>query len=199
MHHDLQDLTLSWKMARQRSLPQTPSIEKILPVAQARKRNSLYFHYGNIIILLALVGLLCIFFYYFFPFREILSKTGVALMIGSLVIRIVIEIFSSVKSYRIHLNDDVWNVTGQTLDFYLFRKKIHGPVTVFLVALYTMGFYFLTPEFSKYLPLWLMILIDTSYVVGAIIIITQIRKGIKNELRQLIAINDLREKISHED
>lgn len=198
MHHDLQDLTLSWKMARQKALPLVPSVEKILPVAQARKRNSLYFHFGNIIILTALVVILCLCFYYFFPFREILSKTGVALMIGSLVIRIIIEIFSSIKSWQIHLNDDVWNVTGQTLNFYLFRKKIHGPVTFILVGLYTIGFYFLTPEFSKYLPLWLMIMIDTSYVVGAAILITQIRKGIKKEMKQLIAINDLREKITLE-
>ena len=196
MQPDFNDLTLSWKAAKENLNTEMIPVDKILPLAQKRKRSSLFFHFTNIGILSVLVVVLVLCFQYLFPFRDPLSKTGEGMMIGSLIARIIVEVFSTIKSFRIHLSDDVWNVSGQTLDFYLFRKKIHGPVTILLVAIYSLGFYFLTPEFSKYLPLPLMILIDLSYVVGAIILITQIRKGIKKELNQLISINDLREKIN---
>jgi hypothetical protein len=69
---------------------------------------------------------------------------------------------------------------------------IHGPVTISILLLYTIGFYMLTPEFSRYFSLPVMILIDVSYIAGAAIVGIAIRHGIAKEMTILNAIKQQR-------
>ena len=82
-----------------------------------------------------------------------------------------------------------------SINYYKFRTRVNGLVTIVILVLYTIGFYLLTPEFSLYFSTSILILIDLSYVLGAVIFTWFIRKTIKKEMRILNEIlrikNDL--------
>ncbi|WP_299437571.1 hypothetical protein [uncultured Aquimarina sp.] len=160
-----------------------------------KKSWSTRFHYGNILVLsIVLIGII-VFFHFVAPVRAILSRVGVGLMIGGLFLRIVIEIISVSKAKKINMVDDALQTTNDTITFYNFRKTIHGPVTLGIISLYTIGFYMITPEFSLYFETWQMVLIDVSYIIGAIIPFIAIRKNIKKEIRILLEIIELKKKM----
>lgn len=193
----MDDLTNRWKQAKESVGLSSNTPEQLILKAKDKKRSTLYFHYGNIIVLSLLVIALSLFFYYVAPFQELLSRIGVSLMIGGILIRIVIELFSSSKFKRIQLVNDTSTTTRHTMDFYNLRKQIHGPVTLLIVALYTIGFWFLTPEFSMYIPFEWMIAMHISYVLGAIFLVWQIRKGIQKEMKNLSELVALKREIEN--
>ncbi|MEO9209891.1 MAG: hypothetical protein ABI208_02265 [Ginsengibacter sp.] len=68
------------------------------------------------------------------------------------------------------------------MSYFRFRKIMNGPVTVSIVILYSIGFYLLTPEFSLYFSTSMMVLIDLSYIIAAVIFISSIMKAVKKEM-----------------
>jgi len=88
-------------------------------------------------------------------------------MMAVLMIRILVELGSCIRFSRLDLTASAQAASTAFFRFYRFRPVIHGWFTIALVALYTTGFYMLTPEFSLYFSLPMMILIDASYLVGA--------------------------------
>jgi hypothetical protein len=194
----MDELTNKWKKAKGAAALLPQPVEQLIAAAREKKKSNLYFHYGNIIILsITLVGI-SLFFYYVAPFRELLSRAGVVLMVGGLIIRIVIEIFSVLKSQKIQMLHDASRTTNDTLAFYRFRKTIHGPVTITIVGLYCLGFVMLGPEFSRYIALEWMILMYSSFVLGALLLIWQIRKGIQKEMRILLELAELKKEMHRE-
>jgi hypothetical protein len=190
MDIEIMELRQQWIKARP-ALPKPVPSSVLLQKAKARKRSSILFQYSNIAILLGVMVLLYLYFCQWFPFRGTLGKTGVGLMIGSLALRILIEAGSTFRSRRILLDGQLSENTKAAVQYYQFRKNIHGTVTYIIVALYTLGFYMLMPEFSKHAPLWLTIITALSYPCGAVIIIYQIRKGIRKEMDQLNELIEL--------
>ncbi len=80
-------------------------------------------------------------------------------MLGGFSVLILIEVISIVKSRAIQLSKASSEVTKDALSFYVFRKRIHGPITIAIVMAYVIGFYLLTPEFSTYITFtWLVIM-----------------------------------------
>jgi hypothetical protein len=196
MNMELDYLKKKWQRARmvvqQKPLP----VESVIKLAEQKRKNNLYFHYGNIAVLSGVLIMIWLCFHFLFPFRETLSKTGTGLMMGGLALRILIEIFSTTRSRKIDLSETALKTTASTLEFYRFRKKIHGPVTYIIVALYTLGFYMLTPEFAKYIDTVWMAVIDCSYIPGAIILVHNIGKGIKKEMEELRSIIALQKEMN---
>ncbi len=195
MNNEFEELQRKWQKNKQNIKKNPEAIDKMLITIAAKKKSNIRFHYGNISILFIIVLGVASFFYYVAPVKEIASRIGVFLMIGSLFLRILIEYLSILKSKKIDVVDNVLKTTNNTLDFYTFRKKIHGPVTLTIIALYTIGFYLITPEFSIYFSTWQMILIDGSYIIGAIIPFLIVRKSIQKEMHTLLEIIDLKNKI----
>ena len=194
MNNEFEELQNKWDDAKGKQV--TPiGKDKVLAKINAKENENSYFYYGTLIILLITLIVISLFFYHVAPVQESLSRVGVGLMIGSLSIRIVIEIFSIVKAKRINLLDNSLTMTDDTIAFYGFRKIIHNSVTLPIVTLYTTGFYMITPEFSLYFSLWKLLLIDVSYIVIAILLIIHIRKGIKKEMKSLLDILHLRKEI----
>lgn len=191
----MDELSKRWQKEKQHIHVQPSSVDEIIAIAQKKKKSTRYFHYGNIIILSITLVMISLFFYYVAPFKETLSRFGVLLMVGGLFVRIIIEIFSVFKFKKIRLTDDALQTTEDYVDFYEFRKKIHGPVTITIVALYCIGFYFLSPEFSLYIPMLWMVLMHVSFVLGAAFLIWQIRKGIVKEMEDLSELTKLRQDI----
>ena len=185
------ELTQLWRAAKQ-AVPAPPdNSQALLRRAKASQRHTRYFQLGNIAILVATVAGLLAFFYYVAPMQEIISRIGIGLMVGGLLARIGIELYSVRRSTRIDLTGDARHATDDALRYYAFRKNVHGPVTMITVALYTLGFALLNPEFSRYFPWYAMVAMDVFYLVGAVFLVGQIRKGIRKEmqaLRDLIAV-----------
>ncbi|WP_420316379.1 hypothetical protein [Ekhidna sp.] len=196
MDEELKKLQNQWKDAKSSIKSADIEISDIIEKAKKNKKNVLYAHYGNMLILTMALIMITTFFYYVTPFQQLISKIGVVLMIGGLTLRILIEWISSIRSKQIDLTEHAIRSVDNSLKFYQFRKRIHGPVTVTIVGLYTLGFYMLTPEFSKYIDLQWMIIMDVGYVIGAIILITQIRKGIKKEMVELAEIVQMRKELT---
>ncbi len=192
----MDELSNQWKKARTQL--QTPPTDgnQLVKRARRRKRSSQYFQLGNIVILtITLIGI-GLFFYWVAPVREALSRIGVACMLGGLLLRIGIEVWSIVKSTKIHLGASTVRVTREAVRYYSFRRQIHGPLTLTIVGMYVLGFYLLTPEFSLYIPFKWMLLIHASFPIQAGFLFVQIRKGIKEEMQSLAELieieNDLR-------
>ena len=186
MNNNLDSLKNMWQeAAKVRETETTVGSETIIAQAQKKKHNTLKMHIGNILVLTLTLAGISAFFMYVARFNELISHIGVGLMTGGLAVRILIEFFSIYRSTKIDVTETAFNTNKALLNFHQFRKTIHGPVTLTILVLYTIGFYLLTPEFSLYFSAPLMILIDLSYIVAAVIFTWQIRNAIKKEMNYL--------------
>jgi hypothetical protein len=185
MSNEFDDIKNQWKEAR-KNIPGKPKDTlQIISQAESQKKRALYHQYGNIAVLTAVLIMVILFFYYLFPFQELLSRFGIAFMIGGLAFRIAVEIYSTLKSRQINFSEAAVRASANTLEYYNFRKQVNGTITITLVAVYVIGVSFLTPEFLKYIRLQWMILYDSMFVIAGVILIWQIRKGIKREMKNL--------------
>ena len=187
----MDELFKQWNEGKATMKPSSHA-DEIIQLAKRKKKSILDFHYGNIVVLSITFIVIGLFFFYVTPFRDTLSRIGVGLMLGGLLLRIIIEVFSIMKSKKVQLTNDSSSATDDAISFYAFRKKIHGPVTITIVGLYMLGFFFLSPEFSRYIAMKWMIIMDGSFVIGAFILIWVIRKGIKDEMRNLEELIEVR-------
>jgi hypothetical protein len=198
MDNEFKNLQQKWQTQKTELEDSSSNFEQIVSTIERKRKNGLSFHYGNIIILsITLIGLF-LFFYFVAPVEELLSRIGVGFMMIGILLRIVIEVFSSMKSKRINKLDTALKTTELTLDFYKFRKKIHGAITHIIFVLYLVGFYMISPEFSNYFSLWQMILMDVSCFVIIAVIYIQMRKGIQKEMNILLEIIELKKEIIKE-
>jgi len=170
--------------------------DRIIRLAEKQKKNTVRMHVINIFVLAAVTIGLAVFFIEVARFKQPISHVGTGLMIGGLVIRIMIEILSIYRSSKIDLSDSTVSTNDAWRKFYQFRKKIHGPVTVTIIVLYTIGFYLLTPEFNLYFRMPMMILIDFSYILAAAIYTVFIRKAIRKEMGYLDAILSVQKELN---
>lgn len=186
----MDNIKTRWKKAKTAIQPPFRTADLIVE-ARRKKKSVLYFHYGNITVLM--ITLIVIFFFFFnvVNLKSLLSNVGILMMLGALVLRIVIEVYSSIKSKEIKFEQEVSGTAQEAMDFYLYRKTVHGPVTFIIVAFYVIGFYLLSPEFSIYIPIKWMILMHVSFLVGAAILIWQISKGVRREMNNLNNIVEL--------
>lgn len=186
MNNNLDSLKNMWQeAAKLRETEAIVSTETIIAEAQKEKQKTLKMHIGNILVLSLTLAGISAFFMYVARFNELISHIGVGLMTGGLALRILIEFFSIYRSTKIDVTETAFNTNKAWLSFHKFRKIIHGPITITILVLYTIGFYLLTPEFSLYFSKPLMILIDLSYILAAVIFTWQIRNAIKKEMNYL--------------
>jgi hypothetical protein len=191
----MDDLNQIWKEARQGIEPAPENVGDMIVSAMKKKKSVLFFHYGNIITLTVVLIMISAFFFFVAPFRDLLSWVGVGMMVVGLVIRILVEIYSAHLYGRIQITNDASTATNNTVSFYQFRKKVHGPLTISIVAIYIVGFYMLSPEFSKHIPMDWLIGFDLSVIPVAVILVWQIRKGILKEMATLSSLIGLKQQI----
>ena len=199
MDNEFKNLQQKWQKQKKELDGSSSSFEQVLSNIESKSKKVLSFHYGNIIILIiTLIGLF-LFFYYVAPVEELLSRIGAGFMMIGILLRIAIEIFSSIKSKKINKLDTALQATEMTIAFYRFRKKIHGAITHIIFVLYLVGFYMISPEFSRYFSLWQMILMDVSCFVILVFVYVQMRKGIKKEMNMLLEVIALKKEIMKEE
>lgn len=195
MSNSLDDLKGQWKAAGTASKSSEVSIEEIIRLSQKKMKQTINMHIGNITILaLTFIGL-SLFFYFLAPLQETLSHVGIALMLGGLALRILIEIKSITKSKKIDLGSTVEKTNRQYLDFYHYRKNIHGKITLSILIAYTIGYYLLMPEFATYFSPVMLIVLIISYIPVFMIFGYFIRKAIRDEMQYLDELMNERNKI----
>ncbi len=198
MNNEFEDLQRKWQKNKEDIKNDSRNINEMLSEIKAKKKSSVDFQYGNIVVLTITLLVITAFFYYVAPVKQVLSRIGAGLMIGGLLLRIIIEFISVARSKKIDVIDNVLTSTESAISYYNFRRKIHGPITIIIIALYSIGFFMITPEFSLYFTTWQMILIDGSYILGAAIFIPIVRKSIIREVKTLQEIIELKSKIIEE-
>jgi hypothetical protein len=195
MDNDLFELQNQWQKAKGKLKPKGGAISELYSKIKEKEKSNYFFYYGTISILsLTLIGI-SLFFYYVAPVQETLSRIGVGQMILGLLIRIIIEVGSIRRAKNINHSDGALKTLENTYAFHSYRKMIHHVVAPTIITCYTLGFYMITPEFTKYIPLPYLIMIDVSYVVVGIILFLVIRKGVRKEMRYLNELSQLREEL----
>lgn len=193
----MKDLENQWNAARQTIHTSLRQPEELIKLATQKKKSVLYFHFGNIIIFTITLVAITLFFNSIY-LRESISKTGKFLMLGSLSLRLIIEIISTIKSRQIQLLCDAAATNDKAVSFYRFRKKVQGPASITTAVLYVMGFYLLSSEFSKYIETKWLIMMHVSFVFGATMVIFQAKKGIAKEMTILKSLIDVKKEMNND-
>jgi hypothetical protein len=197
MKDNMNDLQEMWQNDRSRLAEErSHDTSHLLKEAQQRQQKSIYIQYGNILVLLVSLVAVVYFFSFFLGLNTALSHWGLGLMYGGLTLRIAIEVYSSFRFRKIDISDTTLDNTQTNLRYYRFRKRIHGPVTMLIFGIYTIGFYLLTPEFYHYMKLYWLILIDLSYIPAIAIPFWQARKAIRQEMLELDKIHEIRQRLN---
>lgn len=195
MSNTFDDLKNKWQDAKKEHPKQSINTEELISLSQKKMRQILNMHLRNIAVLvLTLIGISA-FFVYVANFQQTLSHIGMALMLGGLVIRIAIEVYSIFRSRKIDISQSATSVNEQYLDFHNYRKRIHGTTTLVILLAYSIGFYLLMPEFSLYFSQTMIILLCLSYLVAAAIFGYSIKTAIRKEMNYLKELLEVREEI----
>ena len=191
----LDDIKGQWESAKKAEKPPAKSAKDLITQGQKQLRSTVIMQYKNMaILILTLIGLV-FYFFYAYHFQMTTSQVGIALMVGGLAIRILIEIYSVFRANRIDISHSAHEYNSGFLKYYAYRKRIHGPVTISILIGYTIGFYLLIPEFDQYLSRETVILLGFSYLLAATIFGYSIRKGIRDEMKVLNELLELQEEI----
>lgn len=196
MNNDFKNLQTKWENNKSSIEVPATNLDSLYKKIKRKEKENYFFYYGTISILLITLIVISLFFYYLAPVKEVLSKIGVGFMILGLVFRIGIEVISIYKARRINVLDNSLKTANNSIKFHRFRKTIHQVIAPIIIALYTIGFFMITPEFSVYMELWNIILIDISYVVIGVILFIVIKKGVTKEMQKLSDIVQLKNEIT---
>jgi hypothetical protein len=197
MEEGLNDIAEIWKKSKGSSATDVTA-DQLIAQARAKMHSSVMAHYGNIAIMAAMAILISVFYFVLYPMGTMLSNAGICVMIGALIIRIAIEFVSLSRSRTARLSMSTVSAAKESRRFYEFRKRMHGTVTIVLVGLYIVGWFMLTPEYSRYISLKWLLIMDGGFVLIAVILIQLIRKGLRDEIADLKHVADLQRQLEIE-
>ena len=189
----------AWNNSKKNLKSSPESLQATYTQIQKNKKSHFMFYYGTIIILsVTLIGISC-FFYFVAPVQQTLSRIGAGLMLIGLFVRIIIEIATVIRSKKVHVQNNSLEAINNAVSFYQFRTKVHYTIAPIIITLYTIGFYMITPEFLEYLSTKSVIFFDVLYLVLAVFLFVQIRKGVLKEMNILNETIDLQKEIQESD
>ena len=195
MNNDFKTLQDSWKNSRNNIKTPTNNFNVLYKNIAQKQKENFSFYYGTIIILAITLLAVSLFFYYMAPVKETLSIIGAGLMMTGLAFRITIEIISVFKAKCINKLDETLKTVENTLRFHQFRKTIHQVYSPIIIALYSIGFYMIFPEFMLYMNIWMIWFIGISYLIMGTVLFIVIRKGVVDEMQKLKDIMKLKKDI----
>ena len=198
MSDPIDNLKSLWQQSRSNGQNQSKNTSHIIGIAKQKIQRNIKLQSGTILILMITLAGIAAFFFYVAKFNQTISHIGMGLMMGGLALRIVIELYSIYLSLHIDFSETTLKTNNASLAYFRFRKNINGPVTITIVVLYSIGFYMLTPEFSLYFSTPMLVMINLSYILAAVIFIFFIRKGIKKEMNNLNEILRIKNDITGE-
>ena len=198
MNTDFNHLKNLWDESKNARVPPSSDIEDIIKSAQKKIKSTVRLQWSTIIILTITLVVISAYFINVSQFKQTISHVGIGLMLGGLVLRILLELISIFLSGKIKLTETALRSNQTTFSYFRFRKIMNGPVTITIVILYSIGFYMLTPEFSLVFTTPMVVLIDASYILAAVIFTWSIRIAVKREMTILNEIVRIQEDITRE-
>ena len=118
MNNDFSALENAWNNDKKNLNNSSEHLKATLAQIEKNKNSNFMFYYGTLVILTATwIGISC-FFYFVAPVQQILSRIGVGLMIIGLLIRIIVEIATIVKSKKVHVNNNSLSAINNSLYFF---------------------------------------------------------------------------------
>jgi hypothetical protein len=174
-----------WNDLRSDWMNIAPAAPPDLRPRDARQTKSKHFHLGNLLVLVITLFAVGWFLFFFTQYGSSLARAGRWLMVGSLAVRICIEGYSTWRLSRIDPSDPTRTFVDRVTAFRRMRSTLHGPVTIGIVVVYSLGFYMLLPETYRGMGASWTLLFGASYAVGATIIILLVRRGIERERRSI--------------
>ena len=137
------------------------------------------------IILSFTVVILVGFFIWVSAYKHTTILIGALLMVGSLTIRIIIEMLGTFKTYNKKSSISFMKFKDEMKKYHQKRLQIHYIVTPILFTLYVIGFIILLPFFKEALSNGFYVYVKYSSVVIFIILGLFIYRQIKKELHIL--------------
>ncbi len=131
------------------------------------------------------------FFFYISAYNENNAALGLSLMIGSLLVRITLEVLSIRTLSKLDSTLDVKAFKYKLISYYKNRVFIHGLVTPVVILVYSLGFVVLLPLFKIHLSSGFYTYVVICFIVVMIILIGFIGVQIRRELHQLRALKTM--------
>ncbi|MFL9836179.1 hypothetical protein ABS768_01635 [Flavobacterium sp. ST-75] len=120
------------------------------------------------------------FFFYISAYSHIQLLLGLSVMIGSLLIRVLLEYGTTIKKAKLPFGSSMAAYNEKLIAYYSARRRIHYYITPILFVSYVLGFVWLLPLFRQNLSsgmysyiLWSSIFI---FAVLAVLIGVQIKR-----------------------
>lgn len=143
------------------------------------KQRITYLVLGSTIIIL--IG----FFFYIAGYSNQQVVLGITFMIGSLLIRILLEVLSIRNLNKMNMVSQQTDFRNDLLAYYKNRKLVHFLWTPIIITCYVIGFIILLPLFKANLSAGFYTYIIISSIVLLIFFSVFIAKQIRNEIKEL--------------
>ena len=186
------DLDLLWRDAVAGGDAPPPPPLAALRTARDARAQSIADHLGTTVVLAITTGVLGWFFTQVVTLSDGLSRAGIALMLGSLAVRIAGELWSLRHMLRVNSLAPPATFAAQSLRAVRCRKAVHGRFTVATIAGYTLGYALLNPAFVEGLGTWTVVGLDVVYLVVAAVLIHYLGGKVRAEhaaLRRLEGVS----------
>lgn len=130
-----------------RDLPPSPESGPQMAISKAEhlKRKQLI---GQIVLSLTVIILIG-FFFYVSAYNSGIVSLGLGMMIGSLVVRIIVEYISQARLRKLSVMQEVDKYKKALISYYTSRKWIHYLLTPVVFIIYFTGFALLLPSFEQ--------------------------------------------------
>lgn len=162
-----------------------PQPETVIKAAERKLRIIKTNHLFTMGLLTATMLVLIAYFLLYGNFTFNRFFTGLLLMIGSLLLRVVSEYVSYRKFGQIDVHADFTTYTDKVTHFYKGRIKIHYYLTPMLLLLYFTGFVILLPIFKQVFSHGFYLYIIVSGAVICLAFVWLIARQVKKEMRLL--------------
>lgn len=175
-----EDLKTQWNDQEEVLVPKEGAKQLIEKIAGIRKKQGI----TNLVLSITVVVLIA-FLFYVSAFKFQTTMTGLLIMIGVLIIRIVLEFFSIKKLRNMSPIANASKYKQEITKYYDSRRIIHFMITPIIVTAYCIGFYILLPDFKASLSTGFYWYIIGSAIVTLIVLSLFVGKKIQQELKLL--------------
>lgn len=175
-----EDLKTQWNDQEEILVPKEGAKQLIEKIAGIRKKQGI----TNLVLSITVVVLIA-FFFYVSAFKFQTTMTGLLIMIGVLIIRIVLEFFSIKTLRNMSAIANASKYKQEITKYYDGRRIIHFMITPIIVIAYCIGFYILLPNFKVSLSTGFYWYIIGSAIVTLIVLSLFVSKKIQQELQLL--------------
>ena len=178
--NDFEDLQNTWQNQSKISATEESfkSLLKSVKSIENKQRT------GNAVLTITIITLFA-FLLYVSGYKNATFLLGIGLMIGSLMVRIGIELFSLRRLRSINFSADYNTFKQDLTTYYSFRRFTHFIITPLAIIIYTVGFIILLPLFKVSLSHGFYVYILCSSIVFLTVFCVFIYRQVKNELNKL--------------